>query len=405
MEAWEKERIRTLAKEKKEISHLPVMEERAKLWTKHNNLQGTRPMIHFEAATVQDAGFFESCQCTSPEAVNIEWQLITSMVNHKQIDDDRVVTDEFVCLYHIGFLPFNMPIKKTYVDSGVGFHIESQIESLEDMSWLKPSVLQYDMEGTLQWKSFVEEQIGDILPVRLGMNSFCASMTNEIVHRMGMDNMFMAMYDSPDAFHLMMDTLANDYINLFKGAEERGMICANNKNDWITQGSFGYTDDLPDTAVKTTDCWGYIDSQETVGVSTDMFHEFFYPYYKRIADVYGLLSYGCCEPVSDFWEKSLSGFENLRKISISPWCDEEYMGQQLKTRPVIYQRKPSPNFVGVGKELDEEGFRKHIRQTLEAARDCRLEITFRDVYNLEGRLDKPRRAVEIVREETGQTDR
>ena len=49
----------------------------------------------------------------------------------------------------------------------------------------------------------------------------------------------------------------------------------------------------------------------------------FYPAYKKISSLFGRLSYGCCEPVHSFWEKSISKFENLRKISISPWCNRK----------------------------------------------------------------------------------
>lgn len=74
------------------------------------------------------------------------------------------------------------------------------------------------------------------------------------------------------------------------------------------------------------------------------------------------------------------------------------MGQALKGEKIIYSRKPSPNFLGVQKEFDEAAFRDYIQKTLTAARDCTVEFIFRDVYTLHGNLEKPARAVEIVRE-------
>ena len=400
MEGWEREIIRELAKEKLEISKLPIMDELKTLWTKHNDLETDMPTVHFEIGTVGDDGFHYKCKCVSPDAVSIERELGNSLTNYKMVGDDRVVSAEFVCNYRSSLMPFSLEIKKTHTD-GIGFHIENQIDDLEDVNVIKPSKLSFDYEGSLKYKEFVEEQIGDILDVRMGMNSIYVCLTNDIVHRMGMENMFVAMYDTPDEFHFMMNSLSSDYVNYIKELEKRGMLVANNKNDWLAQGTFGFTKSLPDVATTSKDCWGFLDSQETVGISDDMFNEFFFPYYKKVADTYGLLSYGCCEPVSGFWKKSLSRFENLRKISISPWCDEEYMGEQLKDRRVIFLRKPSPNFLGVDKELDETGFREHIRKTLKASKDCVTEFAFRDVYNLSGNLGKPRRAVEIVKEEIG----
>ncbi len=143
--------------------------------------------------------------------------------------------------------------------------------------------------------------------------------------------------------------------------------------------------------------WGFMDSQETVSISPEMFGEFFFPYYNEVAKNFGLLSYGCCEPVHPIWEKYISKLAGLRKVSISPWCDEDYMGQALKGSNVIYHRKPSPNFVGVDIELDEAAYSEHIKKTLTCAKGCKLEFSFRDIYTLGGRPGKPRRAVEILR--------
>jgi hypothetical protein len=395
---WERKIIRELAKEQLEISQLDIMKENAKLWTLHNDLKQERPMIHFEMWPIVDKGFNYECKCQSDDAKAIEKQIGNNIGNYKMVGDDRVVTDEFIVPYFSKIIPFNMPIKKTLTD-GVGFHIEEQIKTLDNIDLIKKSYMEFDYEKSIKNKEFVEDVLGDIINVRFGMGSLYVCMTNEIVHRMGMENMFMAMYDTPDQFHYMMNSLSDDYLEYFSELEKRGMIVANNKNDHLNQGSFGFTTDLPDIAKKTNECWGFLDSQETVGVNPDMFNEFIFPYYKKVADAYGMLSYGCCEPVHSFWEKSISKFENLRKISISPWCDEEYMGEVLSNKGVIYLRKPSPNFVGVGKELDEAGFREHIRKTIKASNKHNLEIAFRDIYNLEGNIDKPRRAVEIVREE------
>jgi hypothetical protein len=112
--------------------------------------------------------------------------------------------------------------------------------------------------------------------------------------------------------------------------------------------------------------------------------------------MYGLMYYGCCEPVHAIWEHGLASLPHLRKVSISPWCDEQAMGERLRKAPVIYSRKPRPNYVGVG-TLDEPAFTEHIAQTLRAAKGCHLEIIFRDIYTFDGDPTKPGRAVKIAR--------
>ena len=148
----------------------------------------------------------------------------------------------------------------------------------------------------------------------------------------------------------------------------------------------------------THDLWLNINSQETVSISPRMYGRFVFPYYRDLCEPFGLVYYGCCEPVHDIWKDYVSKLPHLRKVSISAWCNEEFMGEALQGSRVIYSRKPSPTFVGVGTTFDAEGFRAHIAKTLRAARGCKAEIIFRDIYTVSGDRTKPGQAVRITRE-------
>ena len=404
----EKQYLRDLAKKQLEYSMLPIMREREERWYKHNDLQGDIPMIHFETWTCEQ-DLLPPLQCESQAARDIELQLYRAVVNHEMIDDDRVVPSWYTIYWRTRFELFNLKVEREHSkdSSGreVGHKFLHPIKDLkEDLHLLKPTMYQLDREGTLKWKSFVEDIIGDILPVKVLMPPPGICLTQNVVHLMGMENMFYSMFDYPDEFHQFMQRIIEDHIGFLRWMEKEELTSLNNGNQHVPQGTFGFTKDLPrdgytgEGSVSPSHIWGYLDSQETVGVSPEMFGEFFYPYYLEGAKQYGLVNYGCCEPVHTIWEDYISKLPNLRKVSISPWCDEEYMGEALKGSNVIYHRKPSPNFVGVGKELDEEGFKEHILKTIRCAKGCKLEFSFRDVYNLEGNPDKPRRAVQIVRE-------
>lgn len=405
MENWEREHIRDLAKRKLELANTPYMKNLVKEWAAHNDLRGTRPMIHFEMGTVGDSGFHYSCKCTSDDARHVEWSLGESMQNHVMVGDDRAVTGDFFVGYNTWMKLFDISPSRTNTN-GVGFHINAVIENLDTMDQIKPSPMVFDEESFKRGLGYYGELFGDILEIKGGMGSIGISPTNNLVQLMTMENMFTQIYDNPDNFHAMMDRLTSDYVKYITELEHRGMLLPCCGNNWVGQGTFAFSDEMKSDIddVRLGNIWGYMDSQETVGISPGMFNEFFYPYYKRMSEKFGRLSYGCCEPVHTFWKDSLSKFENLRKISISPWCDEEYMGEQLRGSDIIYQRKPSPLYIG-GTEynLDDNGFREHICKTMKAAAGCKLEITFRDTYTLNGNLSKPRRAVEIVREETENT--
>lgn len=398
----EKQYLRELAWKQREIAELPIMAKRKQAWIDHNDFKSDVPLVHFEMWTVQDKGFNPELVCKDEGARYIEHILKTNVANYLMVDDDTVTTPEYVCRFRTRFEAFDLPVKK--IESGVGFHIEEQIVDLEDdFHKLKPSRFVWQDDFTHEEYKFTKELFDGILDVRYGMHCLEACMNNRIVHLMGMENMFYAMYDYPELFHKMINMLADDFVRYFKEMEERDMLVVNNGNDGVNQGSFAFSEQLvkpvTDRKVRVSDCWAYFDSQETVNFSADMFHEFFYEPFFKVASAVGHLSYGCCEPVNPFWDKTISKLPNLRKVSISPWCDEKFMGERLAGSDVVYLRKPSPNFVGVGKNLDEDEFRRHIAHTLDVAKDCQIQFAFRDVYNLEGQLDKPRRAVEIVREE------
>jgi hypothetical protein len=58
---------------------------------------------------------------------------------------------------------------------------------------------------------------------------------------------------------------------------------------------------------------------------------------------------------------------------------EELMGEKLKGSKIIYHRKPSPNYLGVTKELDADAWRKHRRLKMSVIMErtvCSVCLTF-----------------------------
>ncbi|HBQ63934.1 MAG TPA: hypothetical protein DD727_03235 [Clostridiales bacterium] len=206
--------------------------------------------------------------------------------------------------------------------------------------------------------------------------------------------------DEPGILLDMVDRTCVELAAWFQWLEQEGLLVPNHGNDPVNAGTYGFTRNLGGYGGPVTlkDLWIHMDSQETVGISPETYGEFFAPFYHQLAGYFGLVSYGCCEPVHPVWEDYVKKLPGLRKVSISPWCNEEFMGEALQGSGVIYHRKPSPNFLGVGTELDLEAYRQHISRTLKAARGCQLEFSIRNIYTLGGNVKKPRMAVETIRE-------
>ena len=340
-------------------------------------------------------------RCEGEQARKIETLLYSNMVNHTLFGDDTVVRDYIPVAWEKKFVPFGIEVTTEYAkEESLGYHFTEVIADLEkDFHKLGRSSYGVDKETTQRRMEFLSDVIGDILPVRLSGECLWAVLTQNIIHIMGMENFFMSMYDAPEKFHEMMAMQTQDYLDYFDYLEKENLLLPTTGSVPVYQGSYAYTDELPENGSKCGQMWLFMDSQETVGMSPDMFEEFIFPYYDRLAKHAGLVSYGCCEPVDPVWDNCLSKWENLRRVSISPWCNEEIMADRLKGAKVVYHRKPSPNFIGVGAVLDEAAVRESIGRTVSLNKGRSLEFTQRDVYTINKDVQKVKRYVEIIREE------
>ncbi|MDD3278450.1 MAG: hypothetical protein PHG16_06130 [Lachnospiraceae bacterium] len=407
----DREILRETAKKQLEYANTEKNRRREAQWYLHNDLKGERPMVQLEMWSFNHEILPDRIQCEGRFAADLEWKLYSNYLNQELLDDDCVTPDYFGLNYDTWFRLFDIEIKEEFAKNAngsesLGRHFKEVIEDLEeDYDKLKSTRFGVNLEESEKKRTVIEDAIGDILPVRMKMDCLYSVPMQMIVHFMSMENMMFALYDYPDLFSEMMNRIADDTLAYYRMLEKKGLILPTTSFESVGNGTWAFTHDLPGMeewkkrAFTTKDVWGFMDAQETVGISPDMYQEFIFPCYQKISSQFGLLSYGCCEPVNPVWDTCLSRLKNLRKISISPWCDEEYMGKQLAGSNVIYHRKPSPNYLGVGTTLDEEALRKHIRQTCECARGCKLEITQRDVYTIHHDIAKARRYVEIIQEE------
>ena len=405
----ERQILRELAKKQAFYANQECNLKRREEWDRHNEQQGERPLVHLEMGTFEQEILPERMRCTGEFARQIERTLYGNFLNQELFDDDRVTPDYYGMGYDSFFTLFGLPVKVEGArdaagNASVGHHFIPQIQDLEE-DWDKLGETQFGVnpQDSLERKAALEEVLGDILPVRLEGSCLYSVPTQMVVHLMSMETMMFSMYDYPELFKEMMERIADDTLAYYRLLEREGLILPTTGGGFLGQGSWCYNHTLPQGkapgSYTTGDVWGFMDSQETVGISPEMFEEFIFPCYKKISESFGLLSYGCCEPVDPVWDNCISKLANLRKVSISPWCNEEYMGERLRGSKIIFHRKPSPNYLGTGTTLDEEAFRSHIRKSLRAARGCSMEITQRDVYTINRDVKKAKRYVDIIKEE------
>ena len=409
----EKQYLRELAMTQAELANSALMKEREKMWYDHNECKGIRPMIAAGEGHYWRE-IWPQLQCEDPLAREMEYQLQNQIQRVELIGDDKVTPDFYAIRYTVrgpvGGLGEKTVRSETgaVTDGTTGYHIIPQIEIIEDdFHKLTPTQFHFPKEELEEKKARVEDIIGDILPAKLVncTNDWGPSPMRDVIGLMGMENAYMAMAAEPEEFHRLMEFLTEEAIRLYRFEEESGCMYLNNRNHETGSGNWCFTRELPQPdftgKVRSVDTWGHLNAEDSAEISPDMFREFVLPYQKRLAKEFGLIYYGCCEPASRFWENGIDQIENVRKLSISPWCDVRYMGERLAGKNIILSRKPKDYYyLGTQVNLDEEAFRQNIRETVEATKGCKMEYILRDVLTIHGNTGKVKRAIEIIREET-----
>jgi len=387
--------LQSLAKQQMEYAAAPQNKEREKAWYLHNDLKLDRPMV-----TIEEGTFFHEVsrplKCETEKGRAFERQLMANIIGREDLDDDRVTPESFAIMRPSWFLPFGMDAKKRRAHAeDLGFEIVPVIHDLEeDFDKLGSSAWGYSKENPDL--ALAQDIFAGIIPVEEVSTYPYIGLAHTLVNYMSMETFYTSMYDCPELLHQLINRLSEEVIIYHKELESEAILITNNRLNPVPQGTISATNELTyKDGAALKDMWGYSDSQESVGLSPEMFNEFIFSYQKKLTDMWGLMNYGCCEAVHTVWDDYLSKCKNLRKLSISPWCDEEMMGERLQGTRVIYHRKPSPNLVGE-KNFNEEEFSKHIIKTLKAAKGCKLEFSLRDIYSAGGEKARGKKVVRLI---------
>lgn len=414
----ERETLRALAARVAALAARPVEQEKSALWRAHNRLEPTRPLLFCDPEIGWNEIILkEHLRCENPALRTVEWALRREIFWGEQMCDDRVIKPFF-----------EAPLVRTEVDWGVhevrhganpvgvsglvvgnagsgevGSYVwdaplrtEADIEKL-----LTVPRIGIDFNASAARIAALNAIFGDLLPVREKSSWWWTLGLSDLLARFrGLEQMMYDMVDAPHIIHRIMGRLRNGTIHMLDELERLGLLPGNHQGDYVGSGGFGWSSELPQPdfngQVRTRDMWGFAESQETVSISPRMFAEFILPYQLPLLERFGLNCYGCCEPLDKRW-KYVKEIPRLRRVSVSPWADRRKMAEYLEDR-YIYSLKPPPSQFA-GPVFDEDAVRAGLRDALDAARGCRLEIILKDVTTVGGEPGRVVRWVEIAREE------
>lgn len=392
--------LKTLAVEFKELAGTDRNLALKELWIKHNALKSERPLILcFPEGAWREILPVEDMICTEPLAKVWERNLRQKIYTISVLKDDHPFDTVFDVENCVVQGDYGVELANHRTSENGSYAIDAPIKDIEHgIEGLKYRRPVFDAEQTRRRLETAKDIFDGILEVkRFGcVPQWTMGLTSEAIKLIGLEGLMMAMYDQPQALHKLMAWLRDEHLNFISWFENGELLTLNNTNGYTGSGGVAYTDQLPAEGYKLggparlKDLWGFAESQETVGVSPEMFAKFVLPYQMPLLERYGLNCYGCCEGVDKRWEY-IRKIPRLRRVSVAPWADQKTMADVLG-RKYIYSRKPNPTLVCAG-EYDEQAIGEDLRTTIDIAGGCNLEIILKDTHTV---CDQPWRLARWV---------
>ena len=293
-------------------------------------------------------------------------------------------------------LPRSVPVHKIIRSTPVGIEVDEKtlaedngnhivaheyhdiLSDFPDLDRIKLPEYTYDEAETKRRFHLIGDILGDILPVRISGHNVSIYMWDWISQLRGVTALLEDLVVRPDFSHACAKKFAELNAHTFKSFERLGAIEAAPMYVHCTPATASAlpSGDYDGANVTMKDTWGRGTAQIFGSISPAMHDEFDIEYEKELLKDFGLVYYGCCEPLHnkiDIVEK----IPNLRKIGVTPWADVDVAAERIGKKYVL-SSKPNPAHAA---HFDRDTVRSEITQILDACRrnGCAVDITLKDI--------------------------
>ncbi len=399
----DREVLVSLAERVAAIAGSTTMAEVRELWKKHNMLQKTRPLVFCDPENGWNEIITESqMRCQGTLARRWEMNLRKEIFWGQEMGDDKPVEPYFDVPYTVTPDDWGLAAEYHRSDSLGSCVWDSPVKDYDrDLKKLHSPQFEIDWETTNGCLQLAQDIFGRILKVRLkGTWWWSLGLTLPAVTLRGLNNMLCDFIENPDGLKELLSIISRGLLDKLDYLEANKLLSLNNDGSYVGSGGYGFTDELPqkdfDGHVRTTDLWGFVESQETVQVSPKMYAEFIFPHEQPLMQRFGLNCYGCCEPLQGRWHQ-VKQHPNLRRVSCPPWADLEKMAGFLEDRYIL-SMKPNPAAIAMPR-IDENFIRQGLRDALDVTKGCVVEIIMKDNHTLGGCPENAVRWCRIAKEE------
>jgi hypothetical protein len=391
--------LRELVAQTAEIAALPVQEEKRRLWRALNALKPERPMVMIDQICWNEMNVNDelTLQCEDPECRRYEEGLRRTLYQWRHFPVDMVVEPFLRVPLAVTNTGFGVGVEQDIAvgdptNSVVGHRFVNQFETDEDLEKITIPQVSHDPAETERRLALAHEFCDGLLEVRpWGVDPYL-SFWDPISTWMSVEGALWALVDRPEYMHRLVGKVTEGYLSLLDQLEAQGLLSGPQS---IIHCTGAWVDELPAPGYdparpRCRDMWVFGLAQMFSTVSPQMFKEFEVDYAARVFARFGLVYYGCCDPL-DRKMAEVRLLPNVRKISMSPWTDQELGASEIGTA-YVFSRKPSPALLAWDDFNTAE-----VREDLQTTKDicdrhgCPLEFILKDISTV--RYD-PRRLTE-----------
>jgi len=400
--------IRELALQVAEIS-ANQYDKKVQEWKDFNTFKSSRPMVVIDQLPWHELNPDTDMKIlTEGDALaqRLEWHLRKMIYCYKNFPVDMVVLPYIEVLMHReGGFSFDVSQDISAIDeknTGCTSHAyHGYIKNEDDLDKLFSNVppIKFLKEETMKEQAQLDELLDGAMPTKIvGFNNPWYDVWDTMPQIYGVEECINDLIERPEFIHEVMKRFQQMKMTELDQIVEQGLLTSGQP---YIHCSGAYTDELqtyeyPEKA-ETKRVWGAGLAQIFSTVSPSMHKEFELDYAKDYYSHCGLVYYGCCDPLHLKVDIICDAIPNVRKISMSPWVNQEIGAERLADRKVIMSRKPNPALLVDG-AWDEEFVENDLRETKDICErhGCQLEYILKDVSTLNYKPERLYKWAEIA---------
>lgn len=404
--------LRDLSQRMAELAAEEENQKKIQNWTRLNSLdRNVRPqvLVHLWPLAWAEVLPDSEMQCTSPRALRYEREIRRKIWTAENLDTDMVL--EPVVSYPLAFKLDNyggLYVERRYAeghDDGAAEFVPVIVKK-SDIDRLGDPVLEVNHDIIARNREQALEVFSSYLTVVKQSYAFAAKVTDEFSWLRGLGNTYTDIIDDPQWVHEALQRITANFQRRFQLVEDAGIWGVPHKSEPLGSAGLRFAPDIPDWhtaddpttfAPKLAESWGFTCSEVFTCVSPAMHDEFAFKYDRQLMGQFRYINVGCCETL-DRKAQMVRSLPNVRKVSVSEWCDVAEAAENIGPDFVYSYRAAGVHFAQ--NPWNQDAAKEEISAVLNAAHGCPVEIVL-NIGGTMGKGDPSRKLIEwcqMVRE-------